>query len=324
MADQKGRDAAHAVFGLGDEPRRGETAQPSAVGQPQSGSGGPQVVYVQAPPPPPTPASVKVLSALVAVLVILAGVNLYWLNATRHEFSEALTHQTDQANLLTRRADSADERYAQLKGQFQVTSEKLGLTQSELGRARTLASQIQSQQREAVTKLNNELSKKASTEDVNKVSTDANAKIGDLSNDLAGTKKDLTDALTGTKGELSGAIARTHDELVALAHKSDRDYFEFTLARRGGRQKVGTVTLILRKTTPKKNQFTVGIISDDQTTERKDKSVNEPLYFLARGASTPLELVVNKLSKDSISGYVSTPKGFFASVPNVLQARPES
>ena len=159
---------------------------------------------------------------------------------------------------------------------------------------------------------------------MNKVSTDANAKIGDLSNDLAGTKKDLTDALTGTKGELSGAIARTHDELVALAHKSDRDYFEFTLARRGGRQKVGTVTLILRKTTPKKNQFTVGIISDDQTTERKDKSVNEPLYFLARGASTPLELVVNKLSKDSISGYVSTPKGFFASVPNVLQARPES
>jgi hypothetical protein len=318
MADQNSRDAAHAVFGLGDERR------PSEPAQPQSGSGTPQVVYVQAPPPPPAPASVKVLFGLVAVLVILAGVNLYWLNATRHEFSQAVARQTDQMNLATRRLDSADERYAQLKGQFDVTGEKLGLTQSELARARSLASQIQTQQREAVAKLNGELSKKASTEDVNKVSTEADTKIGALSNDLAGTKKDLTDALTGTKGELSGAIARTHDELVALAHKSDRDYFEFTLPRKGARQKVGTVTLILRKINPKKNQFTVGIVSDDQTTERKDKSINEPLYFLARGASTPLELVVNKLTKDSIGGYISTPKGFFASVPNVLQARPES
>lgn len=322
MDDQKGRDAAHAVFGLGDERRPSEAEQPPA--EPQSGSGAPQVVYVQAPPPPPTPASVKVLFGLVAVLVILAGLNLYWLSATRHEFSQALTHETDQLNLATRRLDSADERYAQLKGQFDVTGEKLGLTQSELARARSLASQIQTQQREAVAKLNGELSKKASTEDVNKVSTDTDTKIGALSSDLAGTKKDLTDALTGTKGELSGAIARTHDELVALAHKSDRDYFEFTLPRKGARQKVGSVTLILRKTNPKKNQYTVGIVSDDQTTERRDKSINEPLYFLARGASTPLELVVNKLTKDSISGYISTPKGFFASVPNVLQARPES
>jgi hypothetical protein len=324
MADQSGRDAAHAVFGLGDERRPTEASQTPAGAGPQSGSGSPQVVYVQAPPSPPTPVGVKVLFALVAVLVILAGINLYWLNSTRHEFADLLSRQTDQTNLLTRRMDTSDEHYAQLKGQFDVTGEKLGLTQSELARARSLATQIQAQQKEAVAKLNNELSTKASTEDVSKVSTDANTKIGALSSDLAGTRKDLTDALTGTKGELSGAIARTHDELVELAHRSDRDYFEFSLGRKSARQKVGSVTLILRKTNPKKNQFTVGIVSDDQTTERKDKSINEPLYFLARGASSPLELVVNKLSKESISGYISTPKGFFAGVPNVLQGRPES
>src|SRR5438876_4599601 len=321
MADQKGRDAARAVFGLGDERRASDTAQTPGAPGPQGGAGSPQVVYVQPPPAAPAPASVKVLFGLVVLLLILAGVNLYWLNSTRREFTDVLTRQTDQANLLTRRMDASDERFAQLKGQFDV---KLGLTQSELGRARTLATQIQAQQKAAVANLNNELSKKASTEDVSKASADADTKIGALSTDLAGTKKDLTDALTGTKGELSGAIARTHDELVELAHKSDRDYFEFTLPSRGARQKVGSVMLILRKTNPKKNQFTLGIVSDDQTTERKDKSVNEPLYFLARGASSPLELVVNKLAKESISGYISTPKGFFASVPNVLQARPES
>ena len=81
---------------------------------------------------------------------------------------------------------------------------------------------------------------------MNKVQADANSKIGGLSTDLAGTRKDLestksefANALSGTKGELSGAIARTHDELVALAHRTDRDYFEFNLAKRHSRRKSG-------------------------------------------------------------------------------------
>ena len=38
------------------------------------------------------------------------------------------------------------------------------------------------------------------------------------------------------------------------------------------------------------------------------------MYFYVQGASSALELVVNKLGKDTIAGYVSTPKGFFAGV----------
>jgi methionine salvage enolase-phosphatase E1 len=80
--------------------------------------------------------------------------------------------------------------------------------------------------------------------------------------------------------------------------------------------------LELSKTNPKKNQFTVNLYADDKRIERKDKAINEPVYFYVQGASSALELVVNKLGKDSISGYVSTPKGFFAGTPNVLAARP--
>ena len=120
-----------------------------------------------------------------------------------------------------------------------MTSEKLGLTQQELSRAHDLAAQVQKQQQAAVAQLNQAIAQKASADDVNKLQADSNAKIGGLSTDLAGTKQDLANtksefanALTGTKGELNGAIARTHDELVALAHKSDRDYFEFNLPRK--------------------------------------------------------------------------------------------
>jgi hypothetical protein len=203
------------------------------------------------------------------------------------------------------------------------------MTEQELARAHALASDIQKKQQQAVQQLNDAISKKASADEVNKVQTDANAKIGGLSTDLAGTRKDLestksefANALSGTKGELSGSIARTHDELVALAHRTDRDYFEFNLAKKRSQQKVGTVTVLLEKTDTKRNVFTVNLQFDDKPHVHRDKAMDEPVYFYVQGASSALELVVNKLGKDSISGYVSTPKGFFPNATNVLAARP--
>jgi hypothetical protein len=215
-----------------------------------------------------------------------------------------------------------------LRGQFQVTSEKLGLTEQELARAHAVAADIQKKQQQAVQQLNAAIAKKASADEVNQLQADSNAKIGGLSTDLAGTRKDLdstksefANALSGTKGELSGAIARTHDELVALAHKTDRDYFEFNLAKKRT-QKVGTVTLQLQKTDTKKNVFTVNLLFDDKSHVHRDRAMDEPVYFYVQGASSALELVVNKMGKDSISGYISTPKGFFPNATNVLAARP--
>jgi len=320
MAD-KTPSPGHAMFGL-NEPAQGAApaAAPSA----------PQVVYVQAPPPVPAPsASGSTMRWLVGALLALSVINLILVLYSRSDLKTIASKQSEQLDLLTRRMDTSDERYAQLRGQFQVTSEKLGLTEQELARAHALASDIQKKQQQAVQQLNDAISKKASAEEVNKVQTDANAKIGGLSTDLAGTRKDLestksefANALSGTKGELGGAIARTHDELVALAHRTDRDYFEFNLAKKHSQQKVGTVTVQLTKTDTTRNVFTVNLQFDDKPHVHRDKAMDEPVYFYVRGASSALELVVNKLGKDSISGYISTPKAFFPSATNVLAARP--
>ncbi len=275
-----------------------------------------------APGPPAASSGGKALSLLVLLLLVISGINLYLAISARMKSDDALAKHTDELNLLTRRLDSSDERYAQLSGQFRV---KLGLSQQEVQRARALAADIQKQQQDAVLELNEAIAKKASTDDVNKLQADSNAKISGLSGDLAGTKKDLEatkEALMGTKGELTGAIARTHDELVALAHRTDRDYFEFNLARKGAKQKIGTLMVELARTNPKKNQYSINLYFDDKRTERKDKSINEPLYFYMQGASSALEMVINKLGKDSITGYVSAPKGFIANAPNVITSRP--
>jgi len=320
MAD-KTPGPGHAMFGLN------EPAQSAA---PAAAPGAPQVVYVQAPPPvPASSASGSTMRWLVGALLALSVINLILVLYFWSDLKSIASKQTDQLDLLTRRMDTSDERYAQLRGQFQVTSEKLGMTEAELSRAHALAADIQKKQQQAVQQLNDAIAKKASADEVNKVQADANAKIGGLSTDLAGTRKDLestksefANALSGTKGELSGAIARTHDELVALAHRTDRDYFEFNLAKKRSQQKVGTVTMYLEKTDTKRNVFSVNLQFDDKPHMLRDKAMDEPVYFYVQGASSALELVVNKLGKDSVAGYISTPKGFFPSATNVLAARP--
>jgi len=116
----------------------------------------------------------------------------------------------------------------------------------------------------------------------------------------------------GGKGELSGAIARTHDELVALAHKVDRDYFDIDLRRKNERQEVGKVTVELEGTDTERSVFSVNIDFDGKRHEHKHRAVNTPVYFYVQGASSALELVVTTLGKDSISGFLITPRGFFS------------
>jgi hypothetical protein len=340
MAEQR-RNPGSAVFGFNDPPQRTTPAETPLVNPPVTPGPAappapavtPQYIYVQGPPPSvvaaPAASSGRLTTAAVIVLLVLTLVNLYLVITARQRVADVAAKQGDQLELLTRRLDSNDERYSQLRAQFQVTSEKLGLTQQEAARARELAAQYQRKQQEAVSQLNSAIQQKASADEVNKLQADTNAKIGGVSNDIAGTKKDLdaakaefSGALAGTKGELTGAIARTHDELVALAHKTDRDYFEFNITKKGSQQKVGTVMIQLERTNPKKNQFTVNLYADDKRIERRDQAMNSPVYFYLQGASSALELVVNKLGKDSVAGYVSTPKGFFPSTPNVLAARP--
>jgi hypothetical protein len=87
-----------------------------------------------------------------------------------------------------------------------------------------------------------------------------------------------------------------------------RDYFEFTVSRKGGAQKVGSIQVQLKGTNTKKNQYTINVLADDKNFEKKNRSVNEPIFFYTGGTRQALELVVNKVTKSTASGYLSIPK----------------
>ncbi|MGH9377981.1 MAG: hypothetical protein ACRD1I_04205 [Terriglobia bacterium] len=312
-----------------EAPQDAQKTLPRAAGQypsqPGQAPNAPQYVYVPAPPGSTTSGS-GWMKWLLIILLIVAVVSLVLGVTQGSKFGKLLNQQADQINLLTRRADASDQRYADLSSKFQVTAERLGLTQQELQRARKLAANTVKQQQQAVQRLNSAIAEKASAQQLNQLQSTATSKFGELSGNIAGTQKDLDatkEALTGAKGELSGAIARTHDELVALAHRTDRDYFEFH-ANKGARQKMGSLQMQLLKTNTKHNLFTVNLFFDDKVSQRKNEAIDEPVFFYMQGAASALELVVNKVGKNTISGYVSAPKGFISNAPSVLSARPNS
>ena len=157
--------------------------------------------------------------------------------------------------------------------------------------------------------------------EVSKVDTNANAKItevnGEVSsvkNQVASTRSELEKTIgdlkkvTGDLGVQSGYIATNGQELQALKRLGERNYFEFNLAKTKTPQKIGDITVMLKKTDQKRNKYTVEVYADDKRTEKKDKNINEPVQFYVAKARQPYELVVNEVGKDVVKGYLATPK----------------
>src|SRR5437899_10806988 len=110
------------------------------------------------------------------------------------------------------------------------------------------------------------------------------------------------------RSERGTHIARNHDEIDQLRRMGQRDYFEFTVQRKGGATKVGAICIDLKSTNLKKNRYTINVLADDNSFEKKDRSVNEPIFFYTGGTRSALELVVNKVTKTTATGYLSVPK----------------
>ena len=129
--------------------------------------------------------------------------------------------------------------------------------------------------------------------------------------DLDKTKKVLDSVrsdLGMARSEMGTLIARNHDDIEQLRKMGERDYFEFT-AERKSPVRVGGVGLTLTKTNVKRHRFNLELLADDVQVEKKDRTINEPMFFYVSGSKRPYELVVNEVKPDQVKGYLSMPKG---------------
>ena len=249
------------------------------------------------------------IAALGALSLIGIGVGWSALNHANSVEQSTQASLKQQNDTLGQRLTKSEDQNQQLQSDLKVVTDKLNLTQEELINARKQSKVAIATYDKKLTGLasnvNTQLATKASTDDVNKLNGD----VTGVKNDLDVTKAKL-DRSMGDMSVMSGLIARNHDDLEELKRRGDRNYFEFTLTKAKTPQRVGPVQMSLNKTDSKKSKYTMTVLVDDKSIEKKDKTAGEPVQFYVKGSArlSPYEIVVFDVGKNQINGYLSTPK----------------
>jgi len=242
--------------------------------------------------------------------------------------SSKLESSTLESESRQKQLSDTKKKMADVLSDLEVIKERMGVTSTELKRARETAQVLKRQQAEVAKEIAGRLAAKADSSDIDglrqettsklaAVQQDSISKIGDVYGEVSGLKKDLVATqedwgrqLVDVKNVLSERIAKNSSELADLRKRGERDYFEFDI-RKNSRQpfsRVADIQLALLKTDPKKHKYNVAIEVDDQQLEKKDRTANEPVQFLVGRDQFRYEVVVNSVDKDRIRGYVSAPK----------------
>jgi hypothetical protein len=257
--------------------------------------------------------AVYAIMALLAVGEIYLSVKLSALRGeleaqqtrTRAELMSALKEQL--GSNMERLQEANNQRLEALKGEIEDAIKRAGTAGGELRKARDQVSRLEKQQHDQAEQLKQQIAQKADQQQLGSLHQDLSSQRTDLDN----TKKALDSVrsdLGMTRSELGTLIARNHDEVEQLRRMGDRDYFEFRLERKQP-LRVANIGLTLTKTNVKHHRFNLIMVVDDTEVERKNRTINEPIFFYSRGSKKPFELVVNSVESNQIKGYISAPKG---------------
>ncbi len=260
-------------------------------------------------------------TAFVAIFVALALLaigeiySLSQISSTRETFEAS---QTKTRSELSAKLDDQITQFTQsnaqmidgLKQELDSSAQRMGMTQTELRRARAgvaKLSELQAQEQQEAEQFKSELAQKADAQQVGALSQDVTATKSDL-----GTTKTQVDTLSKDLGmarsELGTLIATNHNEIEELRKMGEREYYEFT-ATKGQEAKVAGIGVILRKANVKQHRFNIALLADDIEIRKDNRTVDEPIFFSVHGSKKFYELVVNKVGPNQVTGYISTPKG---------------
>ena len=278
---------------------------------------------------------IKVLAATNLVLVLALGYAFFSTKGTLTERIAAFESTTQEAQ------SAADKKMTDISSDVKLINQRVGVTATELTRAREVAQTLKRQQEDAAKELSTQLATKANSTDVDvlrqeattkisEVQQESNTQLGNVSGEVTGIKQELIATredwgrqLVDVKTVLSEGIARNSSELSDLRKKGERDYIEFDIRKNSKQplQRVGDIQIGLLKTDPKKGKYSITVQVDDNRLEKRDRTTNEPVQFLVGRNELRYEVVVNAVEKDRIRGYVSAPKDKVLSAegPRVLR-----
>jgi chromosome segregation ATPase len=270
-------------------------------------------------------------------LAVSLGANVYQSQKTTALSSDIGTLRTEMAAVKSSVKNSEE----QVKKSISGVEESLAATKQEVDKKVAAAQQTRvivqrqvaaatsidnkwkKEQAETITKLNGELAQvkdaaqaaQSKLSDINNEVGTVKTDVGTVKTEIAATRSDLEKTISdlkrarGDMGEMSGLIATNSKELSALRELGERNYYEFSLAKSAGQQRVGDIQLAVKKADVKRAKYTLDVVVDDRRIQKKDKTANEPVqFYVSSKTRQPYELVVYEVQKDRIVGYLATPK----------------
>ena len=235
-------------------------------------------------------------SGLVALFILAAA----WVGLGVYSYQQ----KTMIGRLAVHEAD-LNATITQLQGQLQDATAKMNdLAEVQAAQAAAAAQAAQSGARGAAVSS----AEAARLRRLQAAVTDQQKKLQATQDDVAKTRTDLEGNLNSTRDELNGSIAKTHEELVALEMRGERNYFEFDATKSKEFQHTGPLRISLRKTDPKHANVDLAILVNDREINKKKVNLYEPVWIYEDKDAQPVQVVVNKIDKNSVHGYLSAPK----------------
>ena len=264
------------------------------------------------------------LPVLAAGLVLVGGFAFYQnsqIQDVRHDLSASQKEVVALRTSVTGVSDEARKEIESLRGQLVNTQQQNTevLTKAQTAakrRADAAVAKLDKQQAERVAALDAQLN------EVKESAALATTRLAGVSNDVTAVQTDVADtkskldkttgelqSVRGDLGMMSGLIATNGKEIEVLRKLGDRNIYEFKLAKADGLERVGDISLRLTKTNIGRNRYSLQVSAEDKVIEKRDKTTNEPVqFYVASKARQPYELVINEVTKNSVKGYLATPK----------------
>ncbi len=265
-----------------------------------------------------TASTARWVAVLLALLVVLVTSAL-WLSDKALRLSEnglgllsgearaAAVSDARAFQLLTDQLAQMREEDASLRGELGTLTAAMKATQNDAHAAQKQVLRVRDQNLEqmkeltaADTAVREQLATKADADDLRTVSSDVTS--------VRDAIKTANDDFHMSRSEMGTLIARNHDDIEVLRQLGGRDYFEFTLKGKNASEKMGDITIALHGTNPKRNECNLELSVDDRTTEKRNRAINEPIFFYRGREQQPLEIVINEVATNEVIGYLSVPR----------------
>ena len=264
------------------------------------------------------------LAVLLVGTVSVLAYFLYQAQTSIDHLSAELTANRDDLATVSQTLDESNVQISEPNKGLDASKQKLTSQSRELNRYKGLYTEVKTDQEQQTRELQAINLRKAEQEEVDELKQQASELKGETSQ----IKEKLTEAnsniatLDQKTNENKGQIDQNRDavaevrtaaeansaEIAGVKKSLEREYFNFELHEKGGYMKVFEVSLSLKDTDFKKRQYDLYVLADGKVIQKKDQSINEPIHFYVDGKKKPYEVVVTRVDKKLVVGYLSVPK----------------